>query len=45
MWLNGNRIVFEWKDLFLMVIFCVEMKNIGLNVKLLLYLNILYLGN
>lgn len=45
MWLYGNRIVFEWKDLCLIVIFCIEIKNIGLNVKLLVYLNVIYLGN
>lgn len=43
--LNGNRIAFERKDLPLMVTFCVETKNIGLNAKLLLHLNTLYLGN
>lgn len=43
--LNGNRIAFERKDLPLMVTFCVETKNIGLNAKLQLHLNTLYLGN
>lgn len=43
--LNGNRIAFERKDLPLIVTFCVETKNIGLNAKLLLHLNTLYLGN
>lgn len=45
MWLNGNGIAFERKDLCLIVIFCVGMKDMGLNVKLLLYLYVIYLGN
>lgn len=43
--LHGNRIAFERKYLRLIVTFCVETKNIGLNAKLLLHLYAIYLGN
>lgn len=43
--LHGNRIAFERKDLRLIVRFCIETKNIGLNAKLLVHLNAIYLGN